>query len=71
MPHGNSRDCPGHAAMLDVQVTGTNAGKGHLDNGIPGVHQHRLGLFHQLKIPLRNIGIGLHGLSGHGKRLLL
>lgn len=38
-----------HAAVLDVQVAGADAGKGHLYNGVPLVLQHRLWFFHQGK----------------------
>jgi hypothetical protein len=37
----------GNAAMLDVQVTGANAGKSHLDDGIPIVLDRGLGLFNK------------------------
>ena len=43
---------PGHAAVLDMQIAGTDAGKCHLYNGIPLVLQHRLWFFHQGKLAL-------------------
>ena len=45
MTDRNARNCTGNASVLDVQVAGADAGKGYLNDGIPLVHQHRLGLF--------------------------
>jgi len=52
VPYGDAGHRPGHAAVLDVQIAGADAGKGHLYNGVPLVLQHRLWFFHQGKRPL-------------------
>lgn len=52
---------PGHRAVLDVQVAGADAGQGDPDDGVPVILQYRLGLFHQGKGTLFDVGIGQHG----------
>ena len=42
----NARNCSWNASVLNVKVTGTNAGKCHLYNGILFMHQHGFRFFH-------------------------
>ena len=60
MAHGDPGHRPGHRAVLDVQVTGADAAQRHFDDGVPIVQQYGLGLFHQFKQSLSDIGIGEH-----------
>ena len=41
---GDPRHRPGHGPVLDVQVTGADAGQGHPDDGVPGMLQGGLWL---------------------------
>ena len=60
MSHGDSGNGPGHAAVLDMQVAGADAGQSDLDNGIPVIQQHRLRLFRQCEISFGNVCICQH-----------
>ena len=49
MAHGDAGHRAGHAAVLDVQVAGADAGQRHLHDGVPLVLQDRLRFFQQLE----------------------
>ena len=51
---------PGHRAMLDVQITGANTRQRHPDNGIPVIHNYRLGLVQQGKSSAFDVSQGFH-----------
>ena len=72
MAHGDAGHRPGHGAMLDVQVTGTDGAQSHPHNGIPGILQHRLRLVQKGKMVMFDISQCLHSVpplvfffSGH------
>ena len=56
MAHGDARYRPGHRPVLDVQVTGADAGQRYPDNGVTVILQDWFRPFHQLKISLGKIG---------------
>ena len=63
MAHGDARDGPGHAAVLDVQIAGADAGKGHADDGVAVVLECGAGLFQKFELSLVGVCIGKHGMA--------
>lgn len=54
---GDSGDCAGNGAVLDVQVDGADAGEGHADDGVAVALQGGLGLFLQGKVVVGDVGV--------------
>ena len=55
-------DCARHTTMLDMQITGTDAGQSYLHDSIFFVYQNRLGLFSKFEFPVINVSITKHDL---------
>ncbi len=59
----DSFDCSRHAAVLDVQVAGADAGEGYFYDGIAVVQKRGLGLFDEFKFSFGCLCICKHDLS--------
>ncbi|CDA95914.1 predicted protein [Prevotella sp. CAG:1320] len=60
MSYGDAWHGPGHAAVLDVQVTGTNAGQCHADYSVRRLKYLGFRLIYKLKPAFIYIGIRFH-----------
>ena len=60
MSDGYAGDGPRHAPVLDVQVTGADAGECHLHNGVIRIFQSRLFFLQQCEMTFPDICVGLH-----------
>ena len=57
MPDGDAGHGAGHAAVLDVEVAGADAGEGDAHDGVAGILEDRLRFFQEGKLALFNVGI--------------
>ena len=63
MTDGDARDGAGDRAVLDMQVTGADAGEGYFDDCVPLVKQDRFWFFAEFKFSGCGIGVGKHKVS--------